>query len=72
MCGFFSPIVFLAVAHDDAPSSFFCLINGHIMKHPVRSPHVPGHFERETLQKWVSNNGFAFFPFVSSFLYMLS
>jgi hypothetical protein len=45
--------------HEDAPPSFFCLINGHIMKNPVRAQHCEtgGHYERETLERWIATNG---------------
>ena len=45
-----------ATSSTSAPKEFRCAINGHVMKHPVASPH--GHvFERATIELWLSRNG---------------
>ena len=51
-----SPAASTVAAAPDVPQTFLCQINGHIMKHPVRSKH--GHvFERETIFDWIDSHG---------------
>ncbi|KAJ9453455.1 U-box domain-containing protein 43 [Diplonema papillatum] len=43
-------------AEGGAPAKFRCALNGHVMKHPVRSPH--GHtYERDSIENWIQQTG---------------